>query len=204
MLLCALPADFTGLEATLDSHGLFSAVAARIWVAVTDVAFLTFLHYLVSTYGLITDWPKKDKHARINKVMTKSSYLQAPMQTVNICLTHEAVVLLLLQDVADVFDAAGRELVVVFSHLVCGMRVHQVPAFSSAGAKVATVWALVMLHRGQNTRSEILLPSENIEHLKQTNWYKNQLKPFISMWSYWPSIQFSVIPGSCYIINCVL
>ena len=43
---------------TLDSHRLFSAEAAEIRVVVTNITLLTFFHYLVSTDGLITDWPK--------------------------------------------------------------------------------------------------------------------------------------------------
>ena len=54
-------------------------------------------------------------------------------------LTHEAVVLLQLQDLGDVFDAAGRELLVVFTQLVCGVREHQEPAFTAAGAQVTAV-----------------------------------------------------------------
>lgn len=69
MLIRVVPADFTRLEATLDSHRLFSAEAAEVCVIVTDITLLTFLHNLVSTDGLIADWPKRtetDKHMQVN------------------------------------------------------------------------------------------------------------------------------------------
>lgn len=68
-------------------------------------------------------------------------------------LTHEAVVLLHLEDLADVFDAAVREFVVVFTHLVCGLREHQVPAFATGGTEVPTVRALIVLKHRQNVRN---------------------------------------------------
>lgn len=54
-------------------------------------------------------------------------------------LTLKALVLLQPEDLADVLDAARRELIVVFSHLVCGLGEHQVPAFAASGAKVPAV-----------------------------------------------------------------
>lgn len=56
MFMFGVPADFTRLEATLDSHRLFSAVAAQVCVVVTDITLLVFLHDLVPTDGLVTDW----------------------------------------------------------------------------------------------------------------------------------------------------
>lgn len=55
---CGVPADFTRLEATLDSYRLFSTVAAEICIFVTDITLLALLYDLVSTDGLITDCPK--------------------------------------------------------------------------------------------------------------------------------------------------
>lgn len=60
-------------------------------------------------------------------------------------LTHKAVVLLQFEDLADVFDAARREFLIVFTHLICGVREHKVPAFTSIGTKITAVWALIML-----------------------------------------------------------
>ena len=57
---CTLPADFPRLEVTLDPDMLFSTVAAEIRVVVTDITLLTLLHNLVSTDGLIADWPKAE------------------------------------------------------------------------------------------------------------------------------------------------
>lgn len=63
MFLCLVPADFPWFEVTLDSHRLFSAEAAEVCIIVTDITLLIFFHNLVSTDGLITDWPKKNSHA---------------------------------------------------------------------------------------------------------------------------------------------
>ena len=60
-------------------------------------------------------------------------------------LTQKAVVLLQLEDLADVFDAAGGEFIVVFTHLIGGVRKHQVPAFTTVGTKVPAVGALIVL-----------------------------------------------------------
>lgn len=68
-----------------------------------------------------------------------------------LCLTLKALVLLQPEDLADVLDAARRELIAVFSHLVRGLREHQVPAFADSGAKVPAVRALVVLQQRQNT-----------------------------------------------------
>ncbi|TNN75340.1 hypothetical protein EYF80_014387 [Liparis tanakae] len=54
-----VPAGFTRLEAALDPDGLLSAEAAEVGVIVTNVTLLVFLHNLVSTDGLITDWPER-------------------------------------------------------------------------------------------------------------------------------------------------
>jgi len=58
-LLVRVPAGFTRLEAALDTDGLLSAEAAEVGVIVTNVTLLVFLHNLVSTDGLITDWPER-------------------------------------------------------------------------------------------------------------------------------------------------
>lgn len=55
----AVPADFTRLEATLDSYRFFSTKTTNVGVIVTNITLLTLLHNLVSTDGLITDWPKR-------------------------------------------------------------------------------------------------------------------------------------------------
>lgn len=68
-----------------------------------------------------------------------------------LCLTLKALVLLQPEDLADVLDAARREFIAVFSHLVRGLREHQVPAFAASGAKVPAVRALVVLQQRQNT-----------------------------------------------------
>lgn len=74
----------------------------------------------------------------------------------NLCfLTHKAVVLLQFEGLADVFDAARREFLVVFTHLICGMREHQVPAFTSIGTKIPTVRALIVLKQNCNTQVKI-------------------------------------------------
>lgn len=62
-------------------------------------------------------------------------------------LTHKTLILLQLEDLADASDAARRELIVVFTHAVRGLREHQVPAFAAVGAKVPAVRSLVMLRR---------------------------------------------------------
>lgn len=54
-------------------------------------------------------------------------------------LTHKAVVLLQFEDLGDVFDAARREFLIVFTHLIRGMREHQVPAFTSIRTKIPAV-----------------------------------------------------------------
>lgn len=70
--MCTVPADFTRLEATPDSHRLFSAEAAEVCVVVTHVTLLTCLYNLVSTDGLVTDWPKNRADMQIN---TQQAYL---------------------------------------------------------------------------------------------------------------------------------
>ena len=56
-----------------------------------------------------------------------------------------------IEDLADVSDAAVGQLLVVLTHLVCGLREHQVPAFTPAGAEAPAVRALVVLkHRHSN------------------------------------------------------
>lgn len=62
-------------------------------------------------------------------------------------LTHKALILLQPEDLADVVNAAGGELIVVLTHLVRGVREHQVPAFTSSGTKVPAVRALIMLEQ---------------------------------------------------------
>lgn len=52
-----IPADFAGFETTLDTDTLRGAEAARVRVVVTHIALLAFLQNLVSTDGLINDWP---------------------------------------------------------------------------------------------------------------------------------------------------
>lgn len=54
-----IPADFARFEATLDTDRLCGAEAAQVRVVVTHIALLTFLQNLVSTDGLINDWPGK-------------------------------------------------------------------------------------------------------------------------------------------------
>ena len=54
---CVVPADFPRFEATLDSHRLLGAEAAEVGVIVTDITLLTILHNMVSTDGLVADWP---------------------------------------------------------------------------------------------------------------------------------------------------
>lgn len=60
-------------------------------------------------------------------------------------LTHKAVVLLQSEDLADVLDAAVGEFFIVFTHLVCGVREHQVPPFTTTGTEIPAVQALIML-----------------------------------------------------------
>lgn len=55
LCMCQVPADFTRLEATLDSYSLCSAEAAGVCVIVTDITLLIFLYNLVSTDGQIAD-----------------------------------------------------------------------------------------------------------------------------------------------------
>lgn len=60
-------------------------------------------------------------------------------------LTHEAIVLLEAQQLTDVFNAAGGQFVVVFTHIICGLRKHQVSALSTGGAQVAAISAFIVL-----------------------------------------------------------
>lgn len=53
------PADFARLQPTLDANRLRGAVATGVRVVVTHVAFLTFLHNLVPTDGLVTNWKQE-------------------------------------------------------------------------------------------------------------------------------------------------
>lgn len=143
-VLCVTPADFARLKATLDADRMRGAVAAGVRVVVTHVALLTFLHNQVSTDGLVTDWKTEPPHT-IDHTTTK--YTHTNVNRSLSALTLEALVLLQLEDVADVLDAARRELVVVFSRAVCGLREHQVAAFAAGRAEVAAVCSLVVLRR---------------------------------------------------------
>lgn len=65
-----IPADFARFEATLNTDRLHGAEAARVRVVVTNIALLTFLQNLVSTDGLINDWPGK-KRAVVRMIIHK-------------------------------------------------------------------------------------------------------------------------------------
>lgn len=148
LCMCTLPADYIGLEATLDSYWLFGTVAAKVCVVGTYITIFVFLYYLVSTYGLITDCMSNKKNNTYKEIKTQLT----PGSLGNLypySLTHKAVVFLQFEDLADVFDAARREFLIVFTHLICGVREHQVPAFTSTGTKIPTVWVFIMLKQKQ-------------------------------------------------------
>lgn len=140
------------------------AEAAGISVVVTHVALLTFLHNLVPTDGLVTHWRPSITQPLNAHAHTDPTHRREPFWR----LTLEAVVLLQLEDVADVLDAARGELVVVFSCAVRGLREHQIAAFPAIRAQVAAVGSLVVL-QSQPREGFFFQPANKVQNVQQVD-----------------------------------